>query len=229
MNGKPILFSAPMIRAILREIAQPGSGKTQTRRVIEEQFVDPRPDDLIVTRGAGMLTRRHRFRQPHPVGERLYVREAWRTDAAYDDLSPATMGGEEPIRYEAVHHQTWDYPPISRIGRLRQGIHMPRWASRFTLIVTDVRVQRLQEISEADAIAEGIAHSPHGNCDQWLDYPAGSSSAGWTDPRDSFRLLWDSLNDRADRPGCAWADNPWVVAYTFRALPMNIDEVQPCL
>jgi hypothetical protein len=228
MNGKPILFSAPMIRAILREIAQPGTGKTQTRRVIEEQFVDPRPDDLIVARGSGMLTRRHRFRQPHPVGERLYVREAWRTEAAYDDLSPASMGGEEPIQYEAVHHQTWDYPPISRIGRLRQGIHMPRWASRFTLIVTDVRVQRLQEISEGDAIAEGpgfVGRITGEVCESVTVHRLGVGPR-WRNARDWYADLWDSLN--AAR-GHSWKANPWVVAYTFRALPMNIDEVHPCL
>jgi hypothetical protein len=98
---------------------------------------------------------------------------------------------------------------------------MPRWASRITLIVTDVRVQRLQDISEADAIAEGIKKLPGGNEDQWMDYPEGSSAAGWLQPVNSFDSLWESING----PG-SWTENPFVYAVSFIVHKSNIDALK---
>jgi hypothetical protein len=105
----------------------------------------------------------------------------------------------------------------------RPGIHMPRWASRLTLTVLDVRVQRLQDISEEDAIAEGIGSNPVQE-GTWIDYPERTSAAGWSDPRKSFRSLWDSINGR--REGASWNDNPWVVALSFCVERKNIDAVE---
>jgi hypothetical protein len=91
---------------------------------------------------------------------------------------------------------------------------MPRWASRLTLTVTDVRVQRVQEISEADAVAEGVTPSEEPNEMKWEHYaPHGVA----------FRTLWDSLNAKR---GYGWDANPWVAAYTFTATRQNIDQVQ---
>ena len=89
---------------------------------------------------------------------------------------------------------------------------MPRWASRLTLTVTDVRVQRVQDISEGDIAAEGIARGfsggPHGEEGLYED----------------FADLWDSLN--APR-GYGWDANPWVAAYTFTVQRQNIDQMEP--
>lgn len=244
MADLPILFSAPMVRAILREIEQPGTGKTQTRRVLSPQ--PPRGDHYgkdIMDWGLSGIYQDDENSAPnkwwldvqtdvddnshreisvrYAVGDRLYVREAWRSETAYDDLSPASMGGEEPIRYEADgSHQSWGYPAISKLGRFRQGMHMPRWASRITLIVTDVRVQRLQEISREDAIAEGL---------RWLHalkaWTAGDNNwPTFGSPIRSFAGLWNHIN--ASR-GFGWDANPWVAAYTFRPLLGNIDQVRP--
>ena len=95
---------------------------------------------------------------------------------------------------------------------------MPRWASRLTLIVTDVRVQRLQDISEADARDEGVECDSDG----WRDYMMPTTQCCGS-ARNSFATLWDSLN--AER--APWSSNPWVVAVTFRPVLGNIDRGEP--
>ena len=93
---------------------------------------------------------------------------------------------------------------------------MPRWASRLTLIVTDVRVQRLQEISEDDARAEGV--TPHGG--GWTGY--GRDADLWlSNAKDGFRSLWNSIHG----PG-AWDANPWVAAISFETRRYNIDTME---
>jgi hypothetical protein len=162
-------------------------------------------------------------------GDRLWVRETWTADfgGTFSDM-PGAWWHEVPpsLRTEksaamlyyaadaSVYHapsrcepdQSWDtrvsgWEPTEldlEGRRWRPSIHMPRWASRLTLEITDVRVQRVQEISNSDALAEGCLplQMDHGNA-----IPC-------------FEGLWDSLN--AKRPGCRWADSPWVWAITFR-------------
>ena len=123
---------------------------------------------------------------PYAPGDRLWVREAW-CDTMQGPAYKATWGIE----------QQWRSP-----------IHMPRWASRLTLIVTDVRVERIQDISEADAQAEGChvyASSATIDCDT-------------PDPRQEYRRLWNSLHGPD-----AWDANPWVAAIRFDVRRENID------
>lgn len=232
MTDRPILFSGPMVRALL------AGTKTQTRRVIKDQSLyrdTPEQTREIVGETAEVWTGFMGWQfmstalanrgmcgkgclPAYAVGDRLYVREAWKTHAAYDDIPPAAMGGDEAILYEADGaHQTWGYPAISKIGRFRQGMHMPRWASRLTLTVTDVRVQRLQDISERDAVAEGIEQ--HG---RFYSAPKADWDDAFVDAVSAYRFLWDGLN--ADR-GFGWDVNPWVVAVTFTVQRRNIDQV----
>lgn len=235
MTDRPIIFSAPMVRALL------DGRKTQTRRLLTHARVFATPEQKAFTLRGDALKRAlqgaARFRHlggtgwfweadafewqapatrtgwmaniTHSVGDRLYVREHWRADACYDDLSPSSMGGEEGVRYEADGaFGSWTFGPRNP-GRHRQGMHMPRWASRLTLTLTDVRVQRLQEISEADARAEGV--KPTG----WegSDVPCHC--------RIAFRDLWNSLHRKADE---RWEDNPWIYALTFSVEQRNIDQ-----
>jgi len=226
MADLPILFSAPMVRALLE------GRKTQTRRVMNPQ---PEPDFISakITDGLlGMAPARlfggptHRaLRKLHRPGDRLWVREAWRTHKAYDDLPPSEMGGEEAIQHRAdgaLHARGWPAADFDA-GRLRASMHMPRWASRLTLKVTEVHVQRLQDISEEDAVAEGIRpsgyHATFKDMPMWGD---GTRSLG-NSPRAAFSLLWDSIN--AGR-GFGWDANPWVTATTFEVVRGNIDEVK---
>lgn len=152
-------------------------------------------------------------------GDRLYVREHWRGHVEYDDLSPSEMGGEEPIIYladGAAETWGWGKADPTKWGRHRQAMHMPRWASRITLLVTEVRVQRLQDISEADAVAEGIERKP--DDPDYFRFYDGPRDV-WTKlPRSAYVSLWNSLHGSD-----AWAANPWVCAVTFRPLAGNID------
>lgn len=222
MTDRPIIFSAPMIRALLE------GRKTQTRRVVKAQpgnaargcyhrpdgrwiwVSAPRPDNGVGLEGVGIS---NPFRLPYAPGDRLWVREAWRSASAYDDLSPSAMGGEEPIRYEADEAwQTWGWGvPLRTVGRFRSSMHMPRWASRLTLTVTDVRVQRLQDIRTMDAIAEGID----------LPWVPGGTLAIMAQgiATDGFRALWNSIHGPE-----AWAANPWVAAISFTVRQGNIDQ-----
>lgn len=237
MADKGIRMVAPMVRALLREIEQPGTGKTQTRRVLSSKDGSER----LICRSCGCGERdwrREGHRSPnckghlewvacdlprYRVGDRLYVREAWRVSIKHDEMAPSNLaprsmtvmfgaGGSIANQSNGKWEPDNTYPAeLPRwAGRLRAGMHMPKWASRITLIVTEVRVQRLQEISEEDAIAEGCKPD-----DQSLN-PNEIGPA-----RSIFEALWDSLNpDRAP-----WEINPWVAAYTFRPILGNIDAI----
>ena len=220
MTDRPIIFSAPMIRALL------DGRKTMTRRVLKDQVGDlDRPfmmDDgswhVADSQGCHMSPLDVRWRR----GDRLWVREAI-VHAPMGAGFDTTHWPHGTVAYLADGKGEWFDRAKAAGAKSRPSIHMPRWASRLTLIVEDVRVERLQEISEADAIAEGIKRNHHGNGDQWCDYPLGSSAAGWTDPRDSFESLWRSLHGPD-----AWAANPWVVVISFRVIRANIDSKEAC-
>jgi hypothetical protein len=224
LTDRPILFSGPMVLALL------AGTKTQTRRVLNPQPypLEGRPGFWNASGRVGGricasdndLASLHRY----VVGDRLYVREAWRSEFASEHVAPRDLPRGSPVEYIAGGLANLPMRTVHFGGRHRQAMHMPRWASRLTLAVTNVRIQRLHDLTEADAVAEGIKRNPHGNGDQWMDYPAGSSAAGWLDPRRSYQSLWDSLN--ADR-GFGWTTNPWVVAVTFAVERRNIDQAAP--
>lgn len=235
MRDLPILFSAPMVRAILREIEQPGTGKTQTRRVLNPL---PRRTIFFDPKTAG----REQFQEPRiKVGDRLYVREAWHAARSLDSTPPRDIPRDADIEHAATARS---YAEIGLKGKLRPAMFLPRWASRITLIVTDVRVQRLQEISEADAAAEGVhvqrlaewaAQGIYvGEGDKPVlmaaDDPAvtymatADADCSWHTAREAFTDLWDGINSER---GYGWDANPWVAAYTFRPILGNIDQVQP--
>lgn len=210
MTDRPILFSGPMVRSIIAECKKPGTGKTQTRRVLKAE-VPPMPSDEVVHRAKHerpyldayakspmwcWWTRDDRCCLPqfdvgYAAGDSLWVRETWADDEQF--------GG---VLYRA------DDPDADPVGNgWRPSIFMPRKHSRITLSVTDVRVQRLQDISDADAWAEGVTG-------RGLSRYEGESIA-------LFRDLWDSINGK--RPGRSWADNPWIVAVSFCPELRNID------
>lgn len=179
MADHPILFSAPMIRALLREIEAPGTGKTQTRRAIPEAMQDAYSgyDDWCSNISAGVPTSRqwepefyHERIRIRP-GDRLWCREEHYQFGHWEVATgKLTKGGREKWQFVPDSDEVrTDAPSEFRGGRHRQDPFTPSWHkrlgrfmfrrhSRLTLYVTEVRVQRLQEISEADAIAEGILH-----------------------------------------------------------------------
>ena len=189
MADKPIIFSAPMVRALLE------GRKTQTRRVLKEQNSIA---DAVMIGGfyqwkswkTGCVL--GDVSVPYAPGSRLYVREACHIDG-------------RKVSYRA------DADPASEPpGPWRPSIHMPRWASRLTLLVTDVRVQRLQEISGEDCIAEGA------DCDT-----CACNQRGCFEIRRNFHDLWNSLHGPE-----AWDANPWVCAVSFTAHRCNIDQMR---
>jgi hypothetical protein len=209
MADRPILFSAPMVCALL------DGRKTMTRRILK-----PRGADLWQHATTGKWFERHGVhgstsspvKAPCAPGDRLWVKEPYRLGDHLNDLSPSKCSPSY-VWYEAdgkvlVHGRETNDPIQDSPGRYRHARFMPRWASRLTLIVTDVRVQRLQDISEEDARAEGV-----------FVPEAQYAQQGERAPVLAFAGLWESING----PG-AWKANPWVVALTFRVIKRNIDE-----
>lgn len=193
MKERSIRFSDTEVRAILE------GRKTQARRVVKchGQWTCECPDsDEPWPYFENELGEWEFFECPHgTMGDRLWVREAFCADfkpLIYRASATSDTYGGEKIKY-------------------RPSIHMPRWASRMTLEITDVRVERLQEISEEDAIAEGVSeiivpgieYGPYGDPVQPLDCSA-------TD-RDRFYHLWQSIHH-----GAEWSANPWVWVIEFR-------------
>jgi len=207
MTNKPILFSAPMIRALL------DGRKTQTRRTLKPQPKEPRDwgDGLWVDeareRSAPMISGEKQIVR-YEIGDRLWVREAWGWDW-YDDGQ--SRAWKNPV-YRADNQKT----PMDNGTPMpwKSSIHMPRRASRLTLIVTDVRVQRLWNISVPDCIAEGIDH----DADESELALMKALADGDDRHKEKYADLWDCING----PG-SWDANPYVVAYTFSVHKCNID------
>lgn len=198
-----------MVRAIL------DGRKTQTRRVMKPQ-PSPNSHDMMMWRKGRQwmehLSPLQKSLCPYgQVGDRLWVREAWRVEGKHtDSYSPANIGANRVhfgrIEYEASI--VWDK---SIYGKLRPGIFMPRWASRATLEITGVRVERLQNISEKNAKAEGVIP-------ELDDFDHDSLHADYDGEqayRMAFERLWDSINAKR---GFGWDANPHVWVIEFKAV-----------
>ena len=204
MKERPILFSAPMVRAIL------DGRKTMTRRVVKNQPPSFCPyltrcggdfrwgwsdgstvDFAWHPRGNGADMDSMWMPPPHGIpGDRLWVRETWK---------PHT---QTSVHSQAIYAAEYSNEKLAKaIGNWHPSIFMPRWASRITLEITDVRVQRVQEISEEDAIAEGCNRLPDA-----LSVPIPGSA------RTMFNGLWNSINGKKH----PWESNPWVWTLTFK-------------
>ena len=188
---RPILFSAPMVRAIL------SNTKTQTRRVVKDTGLYAIDAAIHGPETAARELLALASRCPYGIpGDRLWVREAWGFNPDFPGLL-----GHIFFRADCGH----EHDGI----KWRPSIHMPRAASRITLEVTEVRVERLAIISEADAIAEGLKPLSEGTDRTWtVDADPRSEHES---PRDTYRWLWESING----PG-AWDKSPWVWVVEFR-------------
>ncbi len=199
---RPILFSGPMVQAIL------DGRKTQTRRAIK----------LNHSGRAARAGRNWHLGDPNAdkacpygaPGDRLWVRETWAigvsTGNSWHSEDGRIKAMAEPQRYQRSYSADGKE---GFCGKWRPSIFMPRWASRITLEITEILVQRLQEISEEDAKAEGaMFHDGR-----------GIGHSGWrhdfkdvhTDARSSFMSLWESINGIG-----SWSANPWVWCVSFK-------------
>ena len=214
MKERPILFSGAMVRALL------AGSKTQTRRVCKPattlSAVVEVPDPMErgqVYNGShfGDEDGAVQFACPYGgIGDRLWVRETFRGCRAYEVQGyPPKDWGNKPIWFEADGAPPGDAKAWAL--RARPSIHMPRWASRITLEVTAVRVERLQDISEDDAIAEGCTLNHNGY--YWGGPHAVSGLKQLATAKGAYQDLWESING----PG-SWDANPWVWVVEFRRL-----------
>jgi hypothetical protein len=226
---RPILFSGEMVRANLRAV----DPKTQTRRVMKKQpiysttnppltgmakvgefytcpdrfpFDGPRRDVIVECTSLGNFhcMGQDQFAEKYcpygKPGDHLWVRETWRCVDG-----PAYNAGESD---KVALYRADDETGIIAVGSWKPSIHMPRWASRLTVEILKVRVERVQEISEADAKAEGcVFFKVKGTPKEKALYSEGY--------RESYRLLWDSINAKRDGGIYAWAKNPWVWVARF--------------
>ena len=232
MSERPIPLDGPEVRGVL------AGTKTQFRRVvklvgadvIEERVVgsgeatseEPWPFSATWSHGDdGSPWYACPFGAP---GDRLWVRETWAAHWMYDDVPPTeARSGREDLRdtdnlwfsagalEDAIGTTTSgrERCPASLRGKWRPSIHMPRWASRITLEVTGVRVERLQAISATDAISEGIERDGR----LWKGYrpERGPAWRQHMSPVRSFESLWESINGED-----SWALNPWVWVVEFK-------------
>ena len=219
MKERPIIFSAPMVRAIL------AGTKTQTRRVVKGAPHDWAPvqpqvySPTVIDRrgneqpgpaayGAGNADGECWIRCPYgQPGTTLWVREAWARDDEDGCLMYRADVGRE------MDADAWEHGRIEGVPRYRwrPSIHMPRWASRITLEITSVRVERLQDISEADAAAEGVTPKWEPGCSGRLMEALGGFS--FRPAASAYADLWESLHG----PG-SWDANPWVWVVEFKRI-----------
>ncbi|MGX5635345.1 hypothetical protein ACWKV8_03055 [Brevundimonas diminuta ATCC 11568] len=238
---RPILFSGPMVRALL------DARKTQTRRVVKpmpnwaEKFPICKPEGMAAGHQIWWWDGQHDcvgvaqdcpYGQP---GDRLWVRESgleqmraplfklFAHDAGPNTFWTDSDGG----RYGASYSGAVGREGLLRSGgwKVRPSIHMPRWACRLLLEITDVRVERLQAISEADAASEGVRRigeeypsfadpgsAWHKGPNLWtVDMGAGSFNAPTA--AETFQMLWEHINGAG-----SWDANPWVWAVSFRVV-----------
>ena len=218
MKERPIIFSAPMVRALL------AGTKTQTRRIVKARDLEW----MDVHQGLREPDNAERCPYGQP-GDRLWVKETWRTADTLDALSPSAIAEKcmdagyskpwAPLQWEAdgQRNREWSgFGPGNGVvvgpGKTRVSIHMPRWASRITMEITSVRVERLQEISIEDAKAEGAWGPDDSIVQKVADYFGTDIFSA--NPRKAFQMLWESINGPD-----SWAANPWVWAIEFRRVP----------
>lgn len=208
MRERPIIFNQDMVKAIL------DGRKTQTRRVVKVEYIDILGEECIHIRGknsekiAPLQIKDENIIRFCPfgcLGGELWVRETW---AEYDDSLVFRASNEN----------------LDGVTKWKPSIHMPRWASRIQLRITNVRVERLNDISEEDAKSEGIArqnaivdkelciNQPEMYGDYSCTYLFGED-IGFTSPLDSFKSLWESINGKG-----SWNKNPFVWVIEFEVI-----------
>jgi hypothetical protein len=222
MNEKPIIFATPMVQALLN------GRKTMTRRVIKPQPIcdsaDIAPDcrkasvkyyaqhNILVCAACGDAIEYDEGKLTLPRykhGDTLYVKETY-----------ALVNGRDCGTDDFYVYKTDEEYAKQFVAKWKPAIHMPRKVARLFLRVTDVRVERVQDITEADAKAEGIrsywVHCEYGG--EWHESNfmfVGVDTNTHPTRKEAFAELWDSLNTK---PGCGWDSSPWVWVYSFERI-----------
>lgn len=217
---RPILFSAPMVRAIL------DGRKTQTRRIVKNpEWTGCLTGDCPHDRQADCDAALAALCPYGAPGDRLWVREAWAVkrhephlphERDYQDLLSPTIryladGAERRIEGDRAGFGCYHGP----VEKGRPSIHMPRWASRILLEIVEIRVERLQDISTVDVLAEGapVDHSHRDHTQDGSNPVMCLTENAWTSqtPRAWFHRLWEQINGEG-----SWDANPWAWVVDFR-------------
>lgn len=237
MKETPLLFKAEMVRAILEH------RKTQTRRVVKGAWHEPggylqsEPEGdegewwFSCSKVPASFVTKCPYGSP---GDRIWVKETWKPHCEGPISEEFPLG--TCVKYKAdgkcVKPETWTHnqgywcESQEETTRWRPSIFMPRWASRITLEVVSVRVERLQDITEDDAIAEGILPfklvAANGTTILWG--VAREQSEHGSTARVGYEILWDSINIGKAASGgkhAAWSTNPWVWVVSFKLCPQT--------
>ncbi|MEL4301153.1 hypothetical protein ACE02Z_06025 [Shewanella xiamenensis] len=191
MKQRPIIFNTEMVQAIL------DGRKTQTRRPVNPALVQSERLPLETSKGIFKFWCSDEVSSPFgSVGDQLWVRETWRRFNSSDECgcseSPCSCPSNGTVLFKASHDDGE--------SKWKPSIHMPRWAARIILEITDVRVERLSDISEQDAKAEGF------------DYPAVPDMGWWKfNARHNFLVEWDLIYGNR-------SSNPWVWVIEFKVI-----------
>lgn len=214
MNARPVLMHASSVLKVL------AGRKTQTRRIVKPQPPASAKSAGVISSGTSSNglwwwldsrdldggTVGEEFRCPYGVpGDLLWVRETWRAPANNDPWAPHRLAHNVPVWYSADNGKRF-ITNAGTPGKTRTSIHMPRWASRLTLRLTDVRAERLNEISDRDCVAEGVGLDA-------FKLPGDTALV-------CYRRIWEEIHGEF-----SWGDNPWVWALTFEVLRENVDHV----
>ena len=221
MKERPILFSGEMVKAILDGI------KTQTRRVIKNQpIIGPSLSEESLLRSRPMRRVKYEYMgnsdgneislKPFAFpGDQLWVKESFALSRTWDDRKPGDILPDPGVEYKAGGTSLGNN--VDRLvdrGKWRPSIFMPRWASRITLEVKDIRVERLQKINESDARAEGlrIPVDEKGHALICVTHPRPVDGIGF---KAEFASLWEQINSKR---GYGWEVNPFVWVVEFERL-----------
>lgn len=227
MNEHPILFTRLMVRALI------DGRKTQTRRIMKYQtegriggpelfnpvVINRDGEEEPGTEIFGVYGEDWGLKFPYGrPGERLWVRETWATHTALDVLRPKRLPHAAFIYYRADNG--------TEPRKWRPSIFIPRWASRLTLEITNIRVERVKDITETDAEAEGtqvwaqselVGHSQREECwctiSKQIARQRNEPIPGVASTVAAYAMLWDSINAKK---GHAWESNPWVWVVEFK-------------
>ncbi len=207
---RPILFTGAMVRAII------SGKKTQTRRLVDLSKAAPRGATITAE------SIRDRVRCPYgAAGDRLWLRETWRAEEIGTIDSPWGPSGTDGVRFaaddafvpiastrEAAEAWVVAYDNGRHEMKWRPSIYIPRWASRIALEVTGVRVERLQDITEADILAEGIT----------VPVAAEMTGLSWSDIP-TLHIAWEVVWDHINGLRAPWKSKPWVWCVSFKRSP----------
>lgn len=214
ITERPILFSTDMVKANLED------RKTQTRRTRGLDTANENPDlwekkgnDTIVHKEHGFIIDAANSHYGKP-GDLLWVKETWvrRVDFFRDEWVDYKATGNGEVEWDEIDEDPWgNKVNVRKSPKWKPSIHMPKVASRIWVMVEEIRVEQLQDISEENAIAEGVEYAHKDDFRFFKDYTGRKYHLATA--RESFKTLWISINSEA-----SWDANPWVWVVKYRIL-----------